>query len=153
MKKSIMCFAVMAAVVSALAQAVAPAIENEEQAYGAVYGRIAERIRLWPGLAPHETKAEPGRFVKGEKHNTWRRVDVSCPELVILRPEGTPRDTLVLVMPGGGYSVQSMGCCAKTAKNSFLSARNASACSIVTMPRQSSPKPKMPLPEGQEEAS
>ena len=114
MKKSIMCFAVMAAVVSALAQAVAPAIENEEQAYGAVYGRIVERIRLWPGLAPHETKAEPGRFVKGEKHNTWRRVDVSCPELVILRPEGTPRDTLVLVMPGGGYSVQSMGCCANT---------------------------------------
>ena len=42
MKKSIMCFAVMAAVVSALAQAVAPAIENEEQAYGAVYGRIVE---------------------------------------------------------------------------------------------------------------
>ena len=114
MKKSIMCFAVMAAVVSALAQAVAPAIENEEQAYGAVYGRIAERIRLWPDLAPHETKAEPGRFVKGEKRSTWHRVDVSCPELVILRPEGTPRDTLVLVMPGGGYSVQSMGCCANT---------------------------------------
>ena len=114
MKKSIMCSAVMAAVVSALAQAVAPAIENEEQAYGAVYGRIAERIRLWPDLAPHETKAEPGRFVKGEKRSTWHRVDVSCPELVILRPEGTPRDTLVLVMPGGGYSVQSMGCCANT---------------------------------------
>ena len=114
MRKIVFGFAVVAAVASALAQAVAPALENEEQAYGAVYGRIVERIRLWPGLAPHETKAEPGRFVKGEKRSTWHRVDVSCPELVILRPEGTPRDTLVLVMPGGGYSVQSMGCCANT---------------------------------------
>ena len=115
MRKIVFGFAVVAAVASALAQAVAPAIENEEQAYGAVYGRIVERIRLWPGLAPHETKAEPGHFVRdAKKKDHWRRHDVSCPELVILRPEGTPRDTLVLVMPGGGYSVQSMGCCANT---------------------------------------
>jgi len=111
-KAIILCLSVAAA--SAQAQAVAPEIENEERAYGAVYGRIAERIRLWPGLAPHETKAELGRFVKDAKKDHWRRLDVSCPELVILRPEGTPRDTLVLVMPGGGYSVQSMGCCANT---------------------------------------
>ena len=115
MRKIVFGFAVVAAVASALAQAVAPAIENEEQAYGAVYGRIVERIRLWPGAAPHETKAEPGHFVRdAKKKDHWRRHDVSCPELVILRPEGTPRDTLVLVMPGGGYSVQSMGCCANT---------------------------------------
>ena len=60
MRKIVFGFAVVAAVASALAQAVAPAIENEEQAYGAVYGRIVERIRLWPGLAPHETRPNRG---------------------------------------------------------------------------------------------
>ena len=42
MRKIVFGFAVVAVVASALAQAVAPAIENEEQAYGAVYGRIVE---------------------------------------------------------------------------------------------------------------
>ena len=72
MRKIVFGFAVVAAVASALAQAVAPAIENEEQAYGAVYGRIVERIRLWPGLAPHETKAEPGHFVRDAKKKRVR---------------------------------------------------------------------------------
>ena len=39
----------------------------------------------------------------------WRRYDVSCPALVILRPTGTPRDTLVVVMQGGGYQTQHTG--------------------------------------------
>ena len=106
--------AVVFAVVSVLAQESAPVAENLDQAYGELSGRIVERVRLWPGLAPHETDASPGRFVKDAKHGTWRRFDVSCPELVILRPEGTPRDTVVVVMPGGGYSVQSMSCGANT---------------------------------------
>ena len=29
-------------------------LENEDKAYGELDGRIVERIRLWPGLAPHE---------------------------------------------------------------------------------------------------
>ena len=84
-------------------------LENEDKAYGGLYGQIVERIRLWPGLAPHETDADPGRYAFDEKNKVWRRRDVSCPEVVILRPEEPVRDTLVVVMPGGGYSSQHMG--------------------------------------------
>jgi len=84
-------------------------LENEDKAYGELQGRIAERFRLWPGLAPHETEADAGRYVFDEKNKVWRRRDVSCPEVVVLRPEEPVRDTLVVVMPGGGYSSQHMG--------------------------------------------
>ena len=84
-------------------------LEHEDKAYGELYGRIVERIRLWPGLAPHETEASLGRFAYDEKNRVWRRYCVSRPELVILRPPGKLRDTMVVVMPGGGYSSQHMG--------------------------------------------
>ena len=100
---------VVAAAVSAWAQAEVPALENEDKAYGALQERIVARIRLWPGLAPHETESNRGRFAYDAKRKVWRRYDVSCPELVILRPTGTPRDTLVVVMPGGGYQTQHTG--------------------------------------------
>ena len=59
MRKIVFGFAVVAAVASALAQAVAPAIENEEQAYGAVYGRIVEcREGLTPLVVRQESLAE-----------------------------------------------------------------------------------------------
>ena len=66
-------------------------IENEDKAYGELQGRIAARIRLWPDLAPHETEANPGRYVYDERCKTWRRRDVSQPEVVVIRPTGTPR--------------------------------------------------------------
>ena len=100
---------VVAAAVSAWAQAEVPALANEDKAYGALQERIVARIRLWPGLAPHETESNRGRFAYDAKRKVWRRYDVSCPELVILRPTGTPRDTLVVVMPGGGYQTQHTG--------------------------------------------
>jgi acetyl esterase/lipase len=83
-------------------------VENEDKAYGELHGRIVERIRLWPGLAPHATESSPGRFVYDAKNKVWRRHDVSQPELVILRPTGKPRDTMVIVMPGGGYHAQNV---------------------------------------------
>ena len=85
------------------------AVENDDKAYGALRGQIVERIRLWPGLAPRETESSPGRFAYDEKNKVWRRRDVSQPELVVFRPFGKPRDTMVIVMPGGGYSSQHMG--------------------------------------------
>ena len=91
-----------------LAEAGVPEVKDEDKAYGTLYGRIAERIPLWPGLAPHETESSRGRYVHDTKRNGWRRVGVSCPELVILRPEGQARDTLVVVIPGGGYGSHSM---------------------------------------------
>ena len=84
-------------------------LENEDKAYGELHGRIAARIRLWPELAPHETEANPGRYAYDEKVKVWRRRDVSCPEVVVLRPKAPVRDTLVVVMPGGGYGSQHMG--------------------------------------------
>jgi len=84
-------------------------LENEDRAYGELQGRIAGRIRLWPELAPHETESNPGRYAYDERVKVWRRRDVSCPEVVLLRPGAPVRDTLVVVMPGGGYSSQHMG--------------------------------------------
>ena len=84
-------------------------LANEGKAYGELQGRVVERILLWPGLAPHETESGPGRYVYAERCNVWRRRDVSQPELVIFRPFGKSRDTMVIVMPGGGYSSQHMG--------------------------------------------
>ena len=43
-------------------------LANEDKAYGALHGRIAARIQLWPDLAPHETKASAdggGRTIFG----------------------------------------------------------------------------------------
>ena len=84
-------------------------LADEDKAYGELHGRIAGRFRLWPGLAPHETEADPGRYAYDERVKVWRRRDVSCPEVVVLRPENPVRDTLVVVMQGGGYSSQHMG--------------------------------------------
>jgi len=84
-------------------------LENADKAYEELYGYVAERVCLWPGLAPHERESSPGRFVYDKKGRAWRRRDVSQPELVIMRPTGKPRDTMVIVIPGGGYSSQYMG--------------------------------------------
>ena len=84
-------------------------LEDEDKAYGDLKWRIAERIPLWPSLAPHETCSDPGRYAYDGKRKVWRRHDVSRPELVILRPSGKPQDTMVLAIPGGGYSSQHMG--------------------------------------------
>ena len=105
MKSRIM---LLTAVVAVSAIGGAP-LENEDKAYGALHDRIVERIRLWPGLAPRETEANPGRYAFDERSKVWRRYDVSCPEMVILKPEKPTRDTLVIAMPGGGYSSQNMG--------------------------------------------
>ena len=95
--------------VAPFAAQVSHGIDNEDKAYGALHGRIAGRIRLWPKLAPHETAADQGRYAYDERCKVWRRRDVSCPEVVVLRPDNPMRDTLVVVMPGGGYDSQHMG--------------------------------------------
>ena len=84
-------------------------LANEDKAYGELRNRIVAHLRLWPDLAPHETESSPGRYDYDAKGKVWRRYDVSSPELVILRPSGKPRDTIVVVIPGGGYFTQHMG--------------------------------------------
>ena len=86
MKAVVLVFVLLVAAAPVRAQASVPALEDEDKAYGALQERIVERIRLWPGLAPHETEASRGRFAYDGKRKVWRRYDVSCPELVILRP-------------------------------------------------------------------
>ncbi len=95
--------------VIALAAVLHAELANEDKAYGALHGRIAGRIRLWPDMAPHETKSDPGRYAFDERVKVWRRYDVSQPVLVILKPDEPMRDTLVVVMPGGGYQTQHLG--------------------------------------------
>ena len=84
--------------------------ENEENAYGELHRFVCDRIRLWPDLAPHETGSDPGKFLYDKKGKAWRLRNVSSPSLVILRPSSVKkRDTLVMVIPGGGYDNQHMG--------------------------------------------
>ncbi len=84
-------------------------VPREDKAYGALHKRIVERIRLWPGLAPQETESKLGEYVYDLQKKVWRRIKVMQPELVILRPQGEPKDTMVLVIPGGGYVSHHMG--------------------------------------------
>ena len=85
------------------AHAEVPLIEHSAEAYGAFEKQVVARVKLWPDLAPHETKADPGRFYYDAQRKTWRRGDVSAPELVIFKPAvAQPSDTLVMVLPGGG---------------------------------------------------
>ena len=69
----------LTAVVAVSAVGGAP-LENEDKAYGELYGQIVERFRLWPELAPHEIGADFGRYMFDGKNKVWRRRDVSCPE-------------------------------------------------------------------------
>ena len=84
-------------------------LENERAAYGAAFERIVARIRLWPGFAPGETNACRGRFAFDTRVKAWRRHDVTAPELVILKPQTVRCDTMVVLMPGGGYYSNHMG--------------------------------------------
>ena len=84
-------------------------LANERAAYGAAFERIVACVRLWPGLAPHETSADSGRFAYDEERKAWRRYDVTAPELLILKPQTVKHDTMVLLMPGGGYVSNHMG--------------------------------------------
>ena len=90
----------------AVAEDVHAALADEDKAYGELQNRIVARIRLWPGLAPHETEGSPGYYMFDEKAKGWRRRDVSQPEVLILKPDKPERDTLAIVMPGGAYNSQ-----------------------------------------------
>lgn len=99
-----------------LAAALQLVLPNEDKAYGVVYSNVVERFRLWPELAPRETTNDCGRYVFDERAKTWRRRDVTCPEVVLLKPREVKSDTLVIVMPGGGYDSQYMGHLTRDAK-------------------------------------
>lgn len=108
MKAPVLSWALCAAFVAAGASA--PPLPHEAAVYGGLHGFICDRIRLWPDRAPHESTADPGAFVYDTKGKAWRRRNVSSPELVLLRPEtAVKRDTLVIVIPGGGYDTQHLG--------------------------------------------
>lgn len=106
------------------AQAEVPNLEHADEAYGPFARQVVARVKLWPDLAPHETKAEPGKFYFDASRKTWRRGDVSAPELVIFKPAvAKPLDTLVVVMPGGGYNSQHMGHFVRDSRPLFESGR------------------------------
>ena len=84
-------------------------LEHEDEVYGEVFDRVVARVRLWPEFAPGETNACCGRFVFDTRVKAWRRHGVSASELVILKPQTVKHDTMVVLMPGGGYNSNHMG--------------------------------------------
>ena len=84
-------------------------LPNEDKAYGEVSENVSDRFCLWPGAALGETQCDRGRYAYDEQAKAWRRRDVTCPEVVLLKPREVKSDTLVIVMPGGGYVSQHMG--------------------------------------------
>ena len=83
---------------------------NERQTYGELANFIEARLDLWPDRAPQETSRERGSFVFDDKKGVWRPKDVSYPDVILLKPrEAVRKDTLVLAIPGGGYTTQNMG--------------------------------------------
>ncbi len=112
MKKQILMMAVLTAMACVAYGDANKRIERGEEgckaAYGEMHSSIVEHIRLWPDLAPHEKASDPGKFVQDEK-GAWRRYDVSQPELLLFRPEKQLHDSIVVVMPGGGYASQHIG--------------------------------------------
>ena len=84
-------------------------VAHEAEVYGKAFERIVAHVRLWPDLAPGETNACRGRFAFDTRVKAWRRHDVTAPELVILKPRTVKHDTMVVLMPGGGYNSNHMG--------------------------------------------
>ena len=70
--------------------------ENEKKAYGELANNIVARLELWPGLAPHETTRERGRFVFDENTAVWRPQGVTSPDVILLKPSEVRHDTLVM---------------------------------------------------------
>ena len=84
-------------------------VAHEPEAYGGLLTNLIARVRLWPELAPGETNACCGRFAFDARLKGWRRHDVTCPTLMVFRPDVPKSRTLVLDLPGGGYNTQYMG--------------------------------------------
>jgi acetyl esterase/lipase len=65
-------------------------------------------LDLWPGKAPGETKDLPPEGLMPPQRGQMevkRLANVSTPQLAVYRPAGTPNGTMVVVAPGGGYSI------------------------------------------------
>ena len=107
--KTRMLFLLVLGVVATVFRGGAVELEHEADAYGEAFERIVARVRLWPDLAPGETNACRGRFAFDTRVKAWRRHDVTAPELVILKPQTVRCDTMVVLMPGGGYNSNHMG--------------------------------------------
>ena len=84
-------------------------LAHETEAYGDILQQQVARVRLWPEFAPGETNACRGRFEFDTRVKAWRRLDVTCPELLVFRPDSLRTKTLLLDLPGGGYCSQHMG--------------------------------------------
>lgn len=60
-------------------------------------------LDVWPGLAPGESALQLGR--SRTEGGVTRMSDVSRPQLLVFRPEGTGPHPAVMVCPGGGYQI------------------------------------------------
>ena len=65
-------------------------------------------INVWPGLAPSERSASPGRISDDHSGNVKRLTDVTQPQIIAFPVSGPEPHPAVLVLPGGGYSILSI---------------------------------------------
>lgn len=88
-------------------------LPNEVSAFGDMGRCIVGRVALWPDVAPEEKSRERGHYAFDETKQVWRMCDVAFPEVVLFKPRDVRSNTLVIGVPGGGYSSQNLKtfCC------------------------------------------
>lgn len=62
-------------------------------------------VDVWPGLAPGEKTASTGRVDVDTSGHVTRLTDVTRPQLLVFKPEGSHPHPAVVVCPGGGYQI------------------------------------------------
>jgi acetyl esterase/lipase len=87
--------------VSMLALAALPVMAGAELAPPAE----PQVVNVWPGLAPGETTSDPGKVTDDHGGNITRLGDITCPQLIIFRPDDNQPHPAVMVGPGGGYGI------------------------------------------------
>ena len=65
----------------------------------------AAPINVWPGLAPSEQSASPGRISDDHGGSVTRLIGVTQPQIIPFPASGPAARPAVLVLPGGGYSI------------------------------------------------
>jgi acetyl esterase/lipase len=66
---------------------------------------IPVTVNIWDGLAPGETKTDPGTITADHSGNVARMTDVFRPQMMIYGLDDKKAHPAVLVFPGGGYSI------------------------------------------------
>lgn len=62
-------------------------------------------LTVWPGVAPGEQTLNTGRADTDPQSHITRLNDITCPQLIVYRPDQEMSRPAVVVCPGGGYQI------------------------------------------------